>query len=161
MYYSDSRLWRKGLRMSGQEDGVQIVVSKAFGPKGDNLVGISDVTFDGFPAVTLKVIVPGGAEGLVHLSPIHGDARKSGMTDIDPGTKCILICPVSGEHLKRVEDIDGVYGAGYYALYRTEELSQSSMVMISDVWGHYHSRVIDDFELIAAWAELDPGLASD
>jgi hypothetical protein len=26
------------------------------------------------------------------------------------------------------------------------------MVMISDVWGHYHSRIIDDFELISAWA---------
>jgi hypothetical protein len=26
------------------------------------------------------------------------------------------------------------------------------MVMVSDVWGHYHSRIIDDFELISAWA---------
>jgi hypothetical protein len=25
-------------------------------------------------------------------------------------------------------------------------------VMVSDVWGHYHSRIIDDFELISAWA---------
>jgi hypothetical protein len=31
------------------------------------------------------------------------------------------------------------------------------MVMISDVWGHYHSRIIDDFELISAWAaQEDP-----
>ena len=36
-------------------DGVTIVVTKAFGPGGDNLVGLSDVTFDGYPAVTLKV----------------------------------------------------------------------------------------------------------
>jgi hypothetical protein len=26
------------------------------------------------------------------------------------------------------------------------------MVMVSDVWGHYHSRIVDDFELISAWA---------
>jgi hypothetical protein len=26
------------------------------------------------------------------------------------------------------------------------------MVMVSDVWGHYHSRIIDDMELISAWA---------
>ncbi len=26
------------------------------------------------------------------------------------------------------------------------------MVMISDVWGHYHSRIIDDMELISYWA---------
>jgi hypothetical protein len=31
-------------------------------------------------------------------------------------------------------------------------LSQGSMVMISNVWGHYHSRIVDNFELISAWA---------
>jgi len=24
--------------------------------------------------------------------------------------------------------------------------------MVTDVWGHYHSRIVDDFELISAWA---------
>ena len=99
-----------------------------------------------------------GREGVVHLSPIHGDARKTGFTDIEPGTRLALFCPVSKEALERVEDIDDAYGAGYYALYRTEALSRGAMIMISDVWGHYHSRVIDDFELIAAWAELDDHL---
>ncbi len=144
--------------MSKRSDEVQIIVSKAFGPNGDNLVGLSEVTFDGFPAITIKVIVFGGAEGVVHLSPIHGDSRKMGLVDIEPGTICMLFCPVSGVALERVEDIDDAFGAGYYALYRTAALSKSSMIMISDVWGHYHSRVIDDFELIAAWGELDDDL---
>ena len=146
--------------MSQTEQGVQIVVSKAFGPKGDNLVGISDVTFDGFPALSLLLKTEDGREGVVHLSPIHGDARKTGFADIEPGTRLALFCPVSKEALERVEDIDDAYGAGYYALYRTEALSRGAMIMISDVWGHYHSRVIDDFELIAAWAELDDHLES-
>ena len=144
--------------MTDANDGVQIVVSKAFGPAGDNLVGTSDVTFDGFPAVTVRVRLADGREGDVHLSPIHGDARKSGFTDIEVGTVCTLLCPISGQPLERVEEIDDAFGAGYYALYRTAALSRSSMIMISDVWGHYHSRVVDDFELIAAWGELDDQL---
>lgn len=138
----------------GAEDStgeVVVVVTQAYGPRGDNLVGISDATFDGHPAVTIGVRA-GGKEGLVHLSPIHGDSRKEGFTDIAPGTVCELYCPVSGEPLPRVGDIDGAEGAGYYAIYLTPALSSGSMVMVSDVWGHYHSRIIDDFELISAWA---------
>jgi hypothetical protein len=132
-------------------DGVTIVVTKAFGPAGDNLVGISDVTFDGYPAVTLKLKAE-GREGLVHLSPIHGDRRKQGFTDIKAGTKCELYCPVSGRRLDYVGPVDDGSGAEYYALYLTERCSPDAMVAVSDVWGHYHSRVIDDSELISYWA---------
>ena len=133
------------------ENDVQVVVTQAFGPRGDNLVGISDVTFDGHPAVTVGVRA-GGKEGLVHLSPIHGDARKAGFTDIAQGTRCELFCPVSKQPLDIVGEVEDGSGARYYALYLTPQLSRGSMVMISDVWGHYHSRIIDDFELISAWA---------
>ena len=144
--------------MSDQSD-VQIIVSKLFGPNGDNLVGLSDVTFDGFPAITLSVETPDGRCGDVHLSPIHGDARKQGYTNIPVGTRCRLSCPVSKQPLRKVEEIDDSFGAGYYALYRTADLSEASVVMVSDVWGHYHSRVVDNFELISAWGELHKDLA--
>ena len=135
-----------------QDDAaVVVVVTQAYGPRGDNLVGISDVTFDGHPAVTLKLRAA-GREGLVHLSPIHGDSRKAGLTDISPGTVCELLCPVSGAPLDELGDVeDGTTGARYFALYLTPQLSKGSMVMVSNVWGHYHSRIIDDFELISAW----------
>ena len=133
------------------ENDVQVVVTQAFGPNGDNLVGISDVTFDGHPAVTVGVRA-GGKEGLVHLSPIHGDSRKQGMTDIAAGTRCELFCPVSKQSLDLVGEVEDGSGARYYAIYLTPQLSRGSMVMVSDVWGHYHSRIIDDFELISAWA---------
>ena len=133
------------------ENDVQVVVTQAFGPRGDNLVGISDVTFDGHPAVTVGVRA-NGKEGLVHLSPIHGDARKQGFTDIPPGTRCELFCPVSKLPLDLVGEVEDGSGARYFAIYLTSQLSRGSMVMVSDVWGHYHSRIIDDFELISAWA---------
>jgi hypothetical protein len=133
------------------EDDVVVILTQAFGPRGDNLVGISDVQFDGHPAVTIKVRA-NGQEGLVHLSPIHGDGRKQGFTDIPNGTRCELICPVSNLPLDLVGEVEDGSGARYYAIYLTPQLSRGSMAMVSDVWGHSHSRIIDDFELISAWA---------
>jgi hypothetical protein len=132
------------------EHDVMVIVTQAYGPRGNNLVGISDVTFDGHPAVTLKLRAA-GHEGLVHLSPIHGDSRKQGFTDIAPGTPCELLCPVSGLPLDVAGDVEDGSGATYYAIYLTPQLSRGTMVMVSNVWGHYHSRIVDDFELISAW----------
>jgi len=133
------------------EAEVVVIVTQAYGPQGHNLVGISDVKFDGHAAVTLGIRAE-GREGLVHLSPIHGDGRKQGLTDIPPGTRCELYCPVSNQPLDVVGEVEDGSGARYYAIYLTPQLSRGSMVMVSDVWGHYHSRIIDDFELISAWA---------
>jgi hypothetical protein len=133
------------------ENDVVVIVTQAFGPQGHNLVGISDQTFDGHPAVTLRLRAD-GRDGLVHLSPIHGDNRKAGMTDIPAGTRCELLCPVSGAPLDTVGEVEDGSGARYFAIYLTPQLSRGSMVMVSDLWGHYHSRIIDDFELISAWA---------
>jgi hypothetical protein len=141
--------------VSGQhitvEDDVTVILTQAFGPRGDNLVGISGVSFDGYPAVTVGLRV-GTVEGLVHLSPIHGDGRKSISVEIAAGSRCELFCPVSKQPLDLVGEVEDGSGARYYAIYLTPQLSRGSMVMVSDLWGHYHSRIIDDFELISAWA---------
>mgnify|MGYP007106931795 CR=1 FL=1 len=139
------------------EDDTVIVVTKAFGPAGDNLVGVSDVAFDGHPAVTVTVESDGKRE-LVHLSPIHGDPRKKGGEHIVPGTRCTLYCPVSNEALPYVGEVEDGSGAGYFALYLSEQLSQGEMVSISNLWGHYHSRIIDDMELISYWANSQSAL---
>jgi hypothetical protein len=135
-------------------EGVTVVVTQAFGPEGHNLVGLRDVSFDGYPALTL-LVEAGSRRGEVHLSPIHGDSRKAGFTDIAPGTKCKLYCPVSLKPLDRVPDVEGDEGTDYYAVYLTEHLSEGSLVAISDVWGHYHSRIVDNFELISMWLRDD------
>ena len=132
------------------EDDVLIVVTQLYGPRGDNLVGFSDVSFDGFPAVSLRIRA-GDKEGIVHLSPFHGDQRKSGYTDIEPGTKCELLCPVSGEPLPHLGKVESTAAADYYALYLTEELSGGDYVAISDVWNDYHSRIVDNHELVSAY----------
>ena len=140
-----------GPHLAVSEKEVLVIVTQAYGPRGDNLVGISDVAFDEHPAVTIGVRA-NGREGFVHLSPIHGDSRKEGMIDIPGGTRCELFCPVSRLPLDLVGEVEDGSGARYYAIYLTPQLSRGTMVMVSDLWGHYHSRIIDDFELISAWA---------
>ncbi len=141
------------VRVQKENDDVVIIVTQAYGPKGHRLVGISDASFDGYPAITLGVRTD-EREGLVHLSPIHGDARKKGLTDLDipVGTRCELFCPECKAPLDFVGEAEDESGARYYAVYLTPKLSKGAMVMISDVWGHYHSRIIDDMELISYWA---------
>jgi len=134
-------------------NGVIVVIHQAFGPTGESLMD-PEVTFDGFPAVRLLVRA-GAQEGMVHLSPIHGDRRKRGMDQLAVGTKLELLCPVSREPLQRIGKVvdDGI--AEYYAIHLTPKLSEGSSVYVSDVWGHYHSRVIDDHELISYWAAVE------
>jgi len=133
------------------EDDVKIVIHQAYGPKGDSLVGLDDILFDGHPAITVGVR-GGGRDERVHLSPIHGDARKVGMSGLANGTPCELYCPVSGEPLPSVGEVEDGSGATYHAIYLSEKLSEGQLVMVSNIWGHYHSRVIDDMELISYWA---------
>lgn len=133
-------------------DDPMIVVTQVFGPKGDNLVGLSDVTFDGAPAISVLVRAE-GKEGLVHLSPIHGDTRKAGFSDISPGARCELLCPVSKAPLPKIEVGSPSEDVGYYGLYLTRGLNKGSLMIICDTWGHHDSRVIDEFELISRWAE--------
>lgn len=132
------------------DDAPLIVVTQAFGPTGASLMEPA-VTFDGWPAVAVGVRAA-GQEGVVYLSPIHGDARKVGMEEIAPGTRCELFCPRSGRPLEAVGDVDDGSGAKYFAIYLTPRLSHGESVQISDVWGHYHSRIIDNMELISHWA---------
>lgn len=136
---------------------VKVIVTQAFGPNGDSLIGVSDVTFDGHPALTLKVRA-GDREGLVHLSPIHGDPRKSGFTDIEVGTKCELLCPTSGDPLPKLPDVPGDEATTYYGIYLTPDCSERAMAGISDIWGHYHSRVVDNYELISTWMDAEAKL---
>ncbi len=132
-----------------------IVVTQAFGPTGASLIE-NAVTFDGWPAVAVGVRAA-GQEGVVYLSPIHGDARKVGMDELPLGVRCELYCPHTGAPLKAVGPVEDGSGAYYFAIYLTPKLSAGESVQISDIWGHYHSRIIDDMELISYWADSHDG----
>lgn len=135
-------------------DDVTIVVSQAFGPTGENLVGVSDVTFDGFPALSL-LVRSGDREEMVHLSPIHGDRRKQGLDGLPNGAKCELLCPVSKKPLDRIGKVVDDGEAEYCAIYLTTRLDRGSTIYVSDVWGHHHSRIVDNNELISYWATAE------
>lgn len=144
-----------------EAEQVKLIITQAYGPHGDQLVGISGQAFDGYPALTLLVRAD-GREGLVHLSPIHGDDRKAGFTDIPVGTKCELLCPTCKQPLDKIgsiddDDVDGEY----YAIYLSPALSKGSSVMVSNVWGHYHSRIVHDFDLISHWASRHDDLVAE
>ena len=137
---------------SVSEHGVLMVIDQAYGPTGERLVGLSDKTFDGFPALTLRLRgTESGAEGLVHLSPIHGDPRKSGCLDFKAGERCEFFCPVSGRPLDLASEAPD--GTRYYAVYLSETLSAASMVYLSERWDHFESRIVDNHELIAVWVD--------
>ncbi len=133
-------------------DSPEVIVqlTQAFGPRGDNLVGLSDIAFDGAPALTLRVVAD-GQDGLVHLSPFHGDARKITDLQLEEGAKCQLLCPVSGDPLPRAQISDEHASADYYEVYLTRKLSRGESVILSDIWGHHHSRVLDNFEVLSTF----------
>ncbi|OJH36517.1 hypothetical protein [Cystobacter ferrugineus] len=134
-------------------DSVTLVVTQAFGPGGDNLVGLSEARFNGHPAITVLVRTPEGREGLVHLSPIHGDTRRQGFTDIAPGTRCTLLCPVTRRPLEKLGAVNDGSGAIHHALYLTPRLSRGHAIALSDIWGHFSSRLVDDEAVISYWAQ--------
>jgi len=136
------------VELRGDDDKVQVIVTQAFGPRGDSLMN-EKVRFDGQRSIALLVRA-NGQEGMVYLSPIHGDPRKSGFT-VPNGTKCELICPTSNLPLDRLPDVKSDGGTEYFAIYLTPELSEGAVVGMSNVWGHHHSRVIDHFELISVY----------
>ena len=139
-------------------DSVIIVVNQAYGPGGESLMN-PEVTFDGYPAVSLLVRTP-DTEGFVHLSPIHGDRRKQGIEGIAPGTKCQLLCPESKTPLDMIGKVIEGGDADYHAIYLTPKLERGSMIYISDVWGHHHSRIVDNNELISYWAAVEESEAA-
>lgn len=132
------------------QDGVLVIVTQVFGPEGDDLLEASTVEFDGYPGVPVLVQAD-GREEVVHLSPFHGDPRKTGMEGLAVGTKCKLLCPITRTPLERVGAVGGDSDAEFFALYLTRRMSDGERVDLSDVWGDYHSRITDNFELISSW----------
>ena len=86
------------------------------------------------------------------MSPIHGDARKVCEVEVPEGTTCELLCPVSGKALERVGKVLPNSEAEYCAIYLSPRLDKGPAIYISNVWGHYHSRVVHTGELISHWA---------
>ena len=78
----------------------------------------------------------------------HGDPRKQTDLSVAPGTKCQLIRPVSGDPLPRAHCPTSSL-SGH--LRSSHEKKSRGIRGSHDVWGHYHSRVLDNFELLSTF----------
>ncbi len=141
------------------DKGFVIIVTRAFGPDGENLVDPDGPQFSGEAGIKLRV-KQGDLEGDVVLSPYYGDPSK--VTDVDfvEGERCTLFCPESGVELDRIPGMESPDGGGYYAVYLTEKLAEGELVAVNDIWGNYDSQMLDEGEVLAALAEAEDAKAS-
>ncbi len=133
------------------EDDVLIIVTQLFCPNGHNLVDQEDKRFDGYGGIRL-LVGDGQKEGVVVLSPFHGDRRKEGIT-FPEGTKLSLRCPVCGVELPSLASCTCEGHGELRKLYLTPELEDSHLVAVCDVWGCPRSRVIDENEILSEYVE--------
>jgi hypothetical protein len=145
------------VRKDGATDGTGIrllerayvVVTQVFCPNGHNLVGAGPTAFEGFPGIALWV-GDGRTEGLVELSPIHGDGTKRG-PDFQAGAKLHLECPVCRAELPRLAHCSCHEDGELRKLFLTDKLDDAYVVGLCDVWGCTRSRVIDGNEILSEW----------
>ena len=127
--------------------GYVIVVTRAFGPNGEDLIDYDGPRFSGEPGVKVHV-KQGDIEEDVILSPYYGDASKSFSAPFKEGEPCELSVPGSGEPLTKLP-IKTSDGSTFYAIYLTEKLDRGELVAINNVWGNVESHMIDETEVIA------------
>ncbi len=132
-------------------EGVLVVLTQAFCPKGHDLIAESTVSFDGHPGISLKVS-DGKTEDTVVCSAIHGDARKAHSTAIRIGTKLSIQCPTCGTELDVL--LPCSCGKGELVnLYLTPDLTDGQVAAVCNVWGCKRSRVIDNWQIISQFVE--------
>jgi hypothetical protein len=137
------------------EKGYVIVVTRAFGPNGEDLIDVDGPRFSGEPGIKVHV-KQGALEGDVVLSPYYGDHSKEFSTPFKEGVKCELTVPETGEPLDKLPIPASKDGGEYHAIYLTEKLEDGEIVAINDVWGNYSSQLLSEAELLELYAETGP-----
>lgn len=137
------------------EKGYIVLVTRAYGPKGEDLMAEDGPMFSGEPGVRIRV-TQGDLEDDVYLSPFFGDPSKICDTEFEPGKRCTLTCPESGEQLDRIPGMTSEDGGYYHAIYLTPKLGKGELVAVSDVWGETNSRILSEGELLKLYAESEP-----
>ncbi|MCA9563981.1 MAG: hypothetical protein KC561_10855 [Myxococcales bacterium] len=139
-----------GLQTAKPDDGVFVVVTQAFDPDGNNLINPEE-TFDGFPGVSVWIETPDGESGRVTLSPIHGDTRKSGFSDVAEGTPLVVRGIEGGPELEAEAECQCGKGT-YRRVYLSPKLDKGDAVLLCNVWGCHRSRIIDEAEVLS-WVD--------
>ena len=134
------------------ERGFVIVVTRAFGPNGEDLVEREGPRFSGEPGVKL-LVRQGDIEEEVVLSPYYGDPSKIASESFKDGVKCELFVPGTTTPLDKLPIPASDDGGEYYAIYLTDRLEEGELVAINDVWGNYGSRMLSEADIFALYAE--------
>lgn len=142
-------------RLDKLSDGEQVVVvTRAYGPGGEDLIDAGEHRFSGEPGIRLRVR-QGEVEDDVILSPFFGDPSKVFKAPFKDGQPCELFCPQTGRPLDRVPGMKTEEGGSYYAIYLTPRLADGELVAVNDIWGNPHSRLMSEGEILRALAEQE------
>ena len=145
---TDTRLREMG------EKGFVVVVTRAFGPNGEDLMAHDGPKFSGSPGVKL-LVKQGDLEDEVILSPYYGDPEKIYEAPFEDGKACELFCPESKEPLDKIPGMTDEDGGQYFAVYLTSELGDGEMVAVNNMWGNTNSRIMSEDELLLLLADAE------
>ncbi|MBU1410537.1 MAG: hypothetical protein CVU65_08345 [Deltaproteobacteria bacterium HGW-Deltaproteobacteria-22] len=132
------------------KEDVYIIVTQAFCPNGHNLVGHGTHSFDGYPGICL-LVQDQDQQGMVELSPFHGDHQKFGPAFAD-GHKVKVLCPVCKAEFEVIGKCTCDEGE-LRSIYLSPKRQTAHQMAVCDVWGCYHSRVIDNNEIFSEFVD--------
>lgn len=133
------------------EDDVFVIVTRLFCPNGHNLVDQENAKFDGYGGIRL-LVGDGNKEGIVEVSPFHGDATKYGL-DFPEGVRLTIKCPECKVDLPVLAKCSCEGHGMLRKIFLTPARQDSSIVAVCDVWGCPRSRVIDENDLLSEFLE--------
>ena len=136
------------------EKGFVVLVTRAFGANGEDLMAQDGPLFSGSPGVKL-LVKQGDLEDEVVLSPFYGDPDKLYDADFVEGEPCELFAPSSGEPLDKIPGMSTEDGGEYYAVYLTDRLKDGELVAVNNIWGNTNSRLMSEDEMLLLLAEAE------
>lgn len=134
------------------EQGTIMVVGRAYGADGEDLIDREGPLFSGEPGVKIRVKQGDVVEDVV-LSPFYGDASKKSSAVFVQGQACELFSPKSGAPLDRIPGMKTEDGGDYFAVYLTPKLAGGELVAINNIWGNASSQMLSDREVLLLLAE--------
>lgn len=135
------------------DKGFVIVVTRAFGPNGEDLIDRGGPRFSGEPGVKIHV-QQGDLEEDIVLSPYFGDHSKIANQPFKEGVRCKLTVPGTDQELDQLP-IKTEDGSRYYAIYLSPKLDEGEMVAVNDVWGNFSSRILGEADILELYAESE------
>ncbi|TXD40674.1 hypothetical protein FRC96_05360 [Lujinxingia vulgaris] len=139
--------------------GFLVVVTRAFGPTGEDIIAHDGPRFSGEPGVKIRV-KQGDLEEDVILSPFYGDSSKISSEPFEVGKPCELFCPVSGKPLDRIPGMATDDGGDFYAVYLTEKLGRGELVAVNNIWGNANSQMMSEDEMLLRLADAQDEASS-